>query len=212
MSLPTPVLLYDQPRAPNPRRLNIFLAEKGMEIPRERVDLIEGAQKTAQFQAKTGAAVVPALLLSDGTALTETQAICRYLDALSPEPNLTGRDPLEAAVIEMWQRRVEQGLFAAIAGCFRHTNPHMAALEVPQCPEWGEINRAKIDGHLRALDTRLTGRDWIATDRPTVADITAFVAFDFRRIIRHEAPEGLDALADWAARMADRPSTAMPKG
>ena len=210
-ALPTPVLLYDQPMAPNPQRLNLFLAEKGIEIPRRAVNLIAGEHKEADLRARLGAAQVPALELSDGTVLTETQAICRYLEALQPEPNLMGRDPLEAAVIEMWQRRVEFGLFAAVAQCFRHTNPHMAVME-DQVAAWGEVNRRRIDGHLSALDARLSERDWLAADRITVADITAFVAVNFRKVIRHPMPEGLPALAAWMERIAARPSAAALKG
>ena len=205
--LPTPVLLHDQPRAPNPTRLNLFLAEKGIEIPREEVNLMDGAHKADAYRARVGSSQAPALELSDGTVLTETQAIARYLEALQPEPNLMGRTPLEAAVIEMWQRRIEFGLFAAVTQTFRHTNPKMAAME-EQCAEWGAINRGRIDLHLIALDARLSeaGRDWIAADRVTVADQTALVAVTFRRIIRHEMPEGLAALEDWLGRMMARPS------
>lgn len=206
--LPAAVRLHDQPRAPNPMRVNLFLAEKGIEIERVPVDLMAGAHKAPGYVARVGVAQVPALELSDGTVLTETQAICRYLEALHPEPNLMGRDPLEAAVIEMWQRRMEFGLFAAVGHAFRHTNPHMAALE-DQCPDWGEVNRGRIDGHLRALDARLAaggGRDWIAADRFTVADITGYVAANFRRILKHPMPEGLDALAGWMERVRARPS------
>ena len=208
MTLPAPVRLYDQPGAPNPRRLAIVLAEKGMDVPREEVDLMAGAHKVPDFITKTGAAQVPALELSDGTVLTEFTAIARYLDALQPEPNLSGRDPLEAAVIEMWEARVYSGLFAAIAATFRHTNPKMAALE-EQCPDWGEVNRARIDGEFRALGARLAGRQWIAADRFTIADVTAWVATDFRRIIRHHIPDGLDDLAAWMERMKARPSAAL---
>jgi len=205
MALPTPVELYDQPRAPNPRRLNMALAEKGMDVPRHEVNLMEGAHKTPEFLAKVGAARVPAMVLSDGTVLTETQAITRYLDALQPEPNLTGRDPLEVAMIEMWQRRAEFGIFAAVGHAFRHTNPHMAVLET-QCPDWGEANRARIDDELRSLDTRLAGREWLAADRLTVADITAYIGVDFRRILKHPMPAGLGNLAAWMDRIAARPS------
>jgi len=208
MDLPTPVLLYDQPLAPNPMRLNMVIAEKGIEIAREPVDLIAGEHKDPGFLAKVGSPQVPALVLSDGRVLTETQAIARYLDGLVPEPNLTGRDPLDAAEIEMWQRRVEFGLFAAVGHAFRHTNPKMAVME-DQCPDWGEVNRGRIDGHLRALDARLEGREWLAADRFTVADVTAYVATGFRRIIRHEMPEGLSALEAWRARVAARPSAAV---
>ncbi|GMG84981.1 glutathione S-transferase [Paralimibaculum aggregatum] len=205
--LPKPVLLYDQPLAPNPMRLNLFLAEKGIEIERIPVDLMAGAHKSPDYLARVGAPQVPALELEDGTVITETQAIARYLEALHPEPNLLGRGPLEAALIEMWQRRAEFGLFAAVGHSFRHSNPKMAVLE-QQCPDWAEVNRGRIDGHLAALDRRLEGRDWIAADRLTMADITAYVAANFRRIIRHEMPGGLDNLAAWMARIAARPATA----
>ncbi|MGF1503330.1 MAG: glutathione S-transferase family protein [Paracoccaceae bacterium] len=208
--LPSPVLLYDQPRAPNPRRLNIFLAEKGLEIPREEVDLMTGGHRDPAFLERVGAAHVPALVLEDGTVLTETQAICRYLDALRPEPNLTGRDPLEAAQIEMWQRRVEFGPFAAIAGCFRHTNPKLAVLERDQVPEYGAEMRRRIPALLAAMDARLTGRDWLAVERISVADITLLVAVDFLRIIKEPLPDGLPALGTWLERMRARPSTAFP--
>jgi len=208
--LPDPVRLYDQPRAPNPRRVNIFLAEKGVEIPRETVDLMQGGHRASAFLDAVGVSQVPALVLSDGTVLTETQAICRYVEALHPEPNMMGADPLEQAVIEMWQRRVEFGLFLTVAGCFRHSNPHMAVLE-HQVPEYGAAMRDRIAGHLEALETRLAGRDWIAADRPTVADITAVVALDFMKVIKYPMPEGMKNLNNWASRMRARPSTTLAK-
>lgn len=206
--LPTPVRLYTQPRAPNPMRLHLFLAEKGVEVPQTVLNLIEGEHKTADYLAKVGDAKVPALELSDGTVLSETQAICRYVEALHPEPNLMGRDPLETAVIEMWQRRAEFGLFTAVGQTFRHTNPRMGVME-DQVAEWGEINRGRIDPHLRALDERLRGRDWLAADHYTIADITAYLAASFRRIIKHPMPDGLEALTAWMDRIRDRPATAV---
>ncbi|MEL6478434.1 MAG: glutathione S-transferase [Pseudomonadota bacterium] len=207
MSLPQPTRLYDQPRAPNPMRVNLFLAEKGLEIPREMVDLMAGQHKETAYLSKIGATVCPALELEDGTVLTETQAICRYLEALAPEPNLMGRNPLEMAEIEMWQRRVEFGLFAAVGQCFRHTNPAMSVME-DQVPAWGEVNRGRIDGHLRALEARLEGRAYLAADRFTIADITAFIASGFQRIIKHPIPEDLVHLAAWRDRIKARPSAA----
>ncbi|MEM6974393.1 MAG: glutathione S-transferase [Pseudomonadota bacterium] len=207
-ALPQPVLLYDQPRAPNPRRLNIALAEKGVTVERRVLDLMKGEHKTPEYLGLTGTPRVPALTLDDGTVLTETVAITRYLDALYPEPNLTGTEPKETALIEMWQRRVEFGLFAAVAACFRHTNRHLAVLE-DQVAAWGEINRGRIRGELERLEARLTGRDWIAADRLTIADITAFVATDFMRIIKEPVPDDLTALTAWRARMAARPSSSV---
>jgi glutathione S-transferase len=205
MQLPQPVRLYDQPRAPNPRRVNIFLAEKGLEIPRVEVNLIAGEHKKADYLKKTGVPQVPALELEDGTVLTESVAICRYLEALRPEPNLLGRDPMEQVRVEMWQRLVEFRLFATVAACFRHTNPHLAVLE-DQCADWGEVNRGRLHARLGELDSRLAGRDWIAADRPTIADITALVAVEFLRVIRYPMPEEYTSLRAWLARMQARPS------
>lgn len=207
MPLPQPVRLYDQPRAPNPRRLNIFIAEKGIDIPRVPIDLIAGEHKTPEYLAKVGVPQVPALELDDGRVLTETTAIARYLEALQPEPNLLGRDPMDGVEIEQWQRRVEFRLFATVAACFRHTNPHLAVLE-DQCPDWGEVNRGRLAERLAELDRRLEGRDWIAADRLTMADITAVVAVDFLKVIKYPVPEDLTNVIAWHQRMRARPSTA----
>ena len=208
MDLPQPVRLYHTARAPNPRRVDIFVAEKGVELERVPVDLLAGAHKQPDYLAKTGVPQVPALELSDGTVLVEAPAICRYVEALHPEPNMLGHDALEVALIESWQRRVELRLMMTIAFCFRHTNPHMAAME-QQCTDWGEVNAGRIDERLAELDRRLQGREWIAADRLTIADITGVVAVDFLRILKREVPEQMTALRDWHARMRARPSTEM---
>jgi len=207
MTLPQPVRLYDQRRAPNPRRVNIFLAEKGIEIERVDVNLMAGEHKQPAYVAKIGVPQVPALELDDGTIVTESVAICRYFEALQPEPNMMGRDAMEQIVIEKWQRLVEFRLFATVAACFRHTNPHLAVLE-DQCPDWGEVNRGRLDARLGEIDRRLEGRDWIAADRLTIADITALVAVEFLRIIKHPIPERHTNLLAWLKRMRARPSTA----
>ena len=208
MDLPQPVRYYHTARAPNPRRTDIFLAEKGVEIERVPIDLLAGDHKHPDYLARTGVPQVPALELSDGTVLVEAPAICRYIEALHPEPNMLGRDPLEVAVIESWQRRVELRLMQTVAFAFRHTNPHMAVLE-SQCADWGAVNAGRIDERLEELDRRLGGREWIAADRLTIADITAVVAIDFLRILKRGVPEGMAALRDWHARMRARPSTAL---
>ena len=208
MTLPQPVRLYEQPRAPNPRRVNIFLAEKGLDIERINIDLMAGEHKQPEYLAKIGVPQVPALELDDGTILTETVAICRYFEALQPEPNMMGRDVMEQIIIEKWQRQIEFRLFATVAICFRHTNPHLAVLE-DQCTDWGEVNRGRLDGRLGELDQRLEGRDWIAADRLTIADVTAIVAIDFLRVIKHPIPESYTNLLAWVARMHARPSTTL---
>lgn len=209
--LPTPLRLYDQTQAPNPMRVNMFLAEKGVEIERVQINLLANDHKKPDYLEKVGAPVCPALELSDGSVLTETQAICRYIEALHPEPNLMGRDALETARIEMWQRRVEFGLFAAVAHCFRHTHPAMTVLE-DQVAEWGEVNRGRIGKQLEMLDKALEGRDYLVSNRFTNADITAFIATGFQRIIKQEIPEELGHLRAWRDRIKTRPSVAALKG
>lgn len=209
--LPHPIRLFDTARAPNPRRVRIFLAEKGLEVPVEEVEIMAGAHFDAAYRARAGSHHVPALELSDGTVLTETVAICRYLEALAPEPNLMGEGPLEQAVVEMWQRRVEFQLLLPIAFVLRHGNPAMAVLERRQCPEWAEINRPRVVAALEWLDARLGEAPFVAGRRFTIADVTAIVAVDFMRAIRQRVPEGCTALSRWAETIRARPSMAAPR-
>jgi glutathione S-transferase len=204
MDLPRPELLVDCRPAPNPRRVRIFMAEKGIALPTEQVDIMAGAQFEAHAR-RVGTHHVPAVRLSDGRWLTESIAICRYLEALWPEPNLMGTDPLEAAEIEMWQRRVEFQLLMPAAYVLRHGNPKMAVME-DQCPEWAEANRPRVLLALDWLDARLAASAFVAGERFTIADITAVVAVDFLRPSRIAVPERCRALLAWRARLADRPS------
>lgn len=208
MSLPHPVRYYHTPRAPNPRRTQIFMAEKGIEIETVNVNLMENEHKQDAYLSKVGSPQIPALELSDGTVLVESPTICRYLEEFHPQPNMMGRDALEVAVIDMWQRRIELRLMVTIAMCFRHTNPKMAALE-DQSPDWGATNAGRIDGRLAELDRQLQGRDWIAADRLTIADITGIVSIDFLRLLKRDIPEEMTALRAWRDRMHERPSTAL---
>ncbi|MEZ5923475.1 MAG: glutathione S-transferase [Hyphomicrobiaceae bacterium] len=199
--------LYDTPRAPNPRRVRMFLAEKGLTIPREEINLIEGGAKTDAFRTINPMQSVPVLVLDDGTALAETHAICRYVEeAVAPEPNLMGRDARERALIEMWNRRVEFGLFFHIAQVFRHLHPRLAALEQPQLAVWGEANRPKAVAQLAFWDGELGRRRFMAGDRFTIADITGLVAVDMMPVARIERPAGLNHLARWHGEVASRPS------
>lgn len=206
MDLPRPDLLVECAPAPNPRRVRIFLAEKAVDLPVEQVDIMAGAQFGAHA-ARVGSHHVPAMRLSDGRWLTETTAICRYVEALWPEPNLMGRDPLEAAEIEMWSRRVEFDLFAPIAAVLRHGNPKMAVLE-DQCPPWAEANRPRVLAALARLDARLAASPFVAGARFTIADITAAVAVDFLRVVRLGVPDACAALLGWRAGLAARSSLA----
>src|SRR5262252_10337689 len=173
--------LYDGGRAPNPRRTRIFLAEKGITLPMEQVDLGALAQKSAAYAAINPLKRVPALVLDDGTVITESIAICRYFEALKPEPALFGRTGLEAAMIEMWNRRMEHKLLFGVAQVLRHLNPGMQALENPQVTAWGEANKPRVFEFLRLLDGGLAARPYVAGDRFTVADITGLVAIDLMK-------------------------------
>ena len=204
--LSRPVRLADTPMAPNPRRLRIFLAEKGIEIPTEAIDVMKGEHRTPEYIAWAGAATVPAVELEDGIVLTETVAIFRYMEALHPEPNLMGRDPLEAAVIEMWHRRVEFGLLQHVAAVVRHLHPKMSVLEKNQVPAWGEANRPRVENSLRELDRRLEDNQFIAVERYSVVDITAQVVIDFLPVARISVSEDLVHLCRWLEQVRARPS------
>jgi len=192
--------------APNPRRVRIFVAEKGLEVSFEQIDLLGGEHRADWFQRLNPYAGVPVLLLDDGTALSETMAICRYLEALELEPALFGREPLEAAQVEMWNRRMEFSIFFPVATVFRHTHPRMAALETPQIPEWAEANRARAENGLRLLNDRLGDSAFVTGNTFTVADITAYVAIGMMKLARLDWPDGLDHLARWYETVTARPS------
>ncbi|MFG1478233.1 glutathione S-transferase [Xanthobacter sp. V4C-4] len=198
--------LYDSGRAPNPRRVRVFLAEKGIAVPLVPVDIGKLEHKSQAFTRLNPRQRVPALVLDDGTVICETIAICRYFEALQPEPNLFGRSPVEQALVEMWQRRIELELFLPVATVLRHLNPAMAAMEVPQVPAWGEANRPKVIAFLEFLNEELAERAYVAGDRFTVADITAIVTVDFMRAIRTEVPERLTHILRWRDLLSQRPS------
>lgn len=198
--------LYDFARAPNPRRVRIFLAEKGIKIPTEQVDLGALAHKSAAFAAINPLQRLPALVLDDGTVLTESIAICRYFELLQPEPVLFGRTAKEQAVIEMWQRRVELHLLWPVSFVFRSLHPAMAQMEVPQVPAWGEANKPRVMEFLELLEKELANRRYVAGDRFTVADITGLVAVDFMKPAKLAVPEAMANVRRWHAELAARPS------
>jgi glutathione S-transferase len=197
--------LYDGGRAPNPRRVRIFLAEKAMSLPVEKIDLANLEHKTAEFTALNPLQRVPVLVLDDGTVITESIAICRYIEGLRPEPRLFGRGALEEALVEMWNRRVELNLYQAVSAVFRHTHPAMKDLE-SQIPEWGEANRPRVFDFLGLLDRELKNRLFVAGDHYSIADITALVAVDFMRPAKLIMPEELANLRRWHAQVSERSS------
>ena len=198
--------LYDSKFAPNPRRTRIFLAEKGISVPMEHVDIGTKQHKTAEYAAVNPLQRMPALVLDDGTVITESIAICRYFEALQPEPPLFGVGAKDIALVEMWNRRCELNLFFPVAHVFRHTHPAMKELEVPQLPDWAEANRPKIAEFFTVLDDQLKDNEFIAGTRYTVADITALCAVDFTKPARVTISGELSNLKRWREAVSARPS------
>jgi glutathione S-transferase len=198
--------LYDAGRAPNPRRVRVFLAEKGVSVPLVPVDLGRLEHKSPAFVAVNPLQRTPALELDDGTVITESIAICRYFEELHPTPALFGTGALERAVVEMWQRRLEFGLLGTVAAVFRHLHPAMAEMEVPQVAAWGETNKPKVLEFLRIVDDQLKDRSFICGERFTVADITGLIGLDFMKPAKLSVPEELQGVRRWHAALSARPS------
>jgi glutathione S-transferase len=198
--------LYDGGRAPNPRRTRIFLAEKGITLPTEQVDLGTLQQRSPAYTAINPLQRVPALVLDDGTVITESIAICRYFEELQPDPPLFGKGAVESAMVEMWQRRVEQNLLAGVSHVFRNSHPAMKEMEIPQVPAWAEANKPRIADFLRVLDGELKDRRFIAGDQYTVADITGLVAIDFMKPAKLAVSDTLNNVKRWHAEVSARPS------
>ena len=200
--------LHTSLRAPNPRRVDMFLIEKGITaIEREVYDLNAGEHRSAKFTAMNPIARVPVLELDDGRFLAESRAICSYLEYLYPEPNLMGVDAVERAFIEMADRQVEMTLLAAVANHVRHTHPGLLPLENPQFADYAAEQGKRMVAAAALFDQLLSQRPWMAGDRFTIADITAFCGLEFARLVKFRpADAGLKHLADWRERVAGRPS------
>jgi glutathione S-transferase len=200
--------LYDSRLAPNPRRVRWFMAEKGIDdIEIETFDLFEGRHKTPAYLGEVGVANVPALVLDDGAVITESIAICRYLVALYPQPNLFGVGPLEVALIEMWTRRAELLAAYPLMLAVRHGHPALAALET-QVPDLCEANKASAQRSLALFDRRLAAAEWLAGDRLTIADGVLFLGLEFARMVRFRLGEDQPNLIRWQAAMRSRSSAA----
>lgn len=201
--------LYDGGRASNPRRVTIFLKEKGLTVPTVPVDMAALGHRAPDVTRLNPFQRLPVLALDDGTVITESVAICRYLEELHPDPPLFGHDALEKALVEMWNRRVELIYFAAVAAAFRHLHPAMAGWEVPQVPEWGQVNKPKALDFLVFLDGELANRCCIAGERFSIADITMLVAFDLMKPARITCPPELTHVWRWYRETSSRPSAAI---
>jgi glutathione S-transferase len=198
--------LYDSKMAPNPRRTRIFLAEKGISVPTEQVDMMTMQHKTPEYTAINPFQRMPSLILDDGTIITESVAICRYFEVLQPEPPLFGVGPKEIALVEMWNRRAEINFFANVAAVFRHLHPAMKELEVPQIPAYAEASRPRVFWFLELLDRELATREFVAGDRFSMADITTLVSVDFMKPSRLAMPDDLANVKRWQSVVSARPS------
>lgn len=196
--------LHESP-SPNARRVQVFMAEKGIEIERVSVDIRAGENIQGDYLAKNPAGRVPCLELDDGTFLSESVAICRYLEGLNPEPNMFGENPLEAATIEMWTRRAELNFMMNVAGAFRNITGFFKDRETP-VKEWGEVCAEVAPKTLTMFDEQLGQTEYLAGDRFTNADLTLGIAIDFAEMVKVvEIPE-LANLQRWRGQLAERPS------
>jgi len=202
------MIFYNSPNpAPNPRRVRIFAAEKGIALDIREVSIIKCEQKSPEYMAINPRGQTPSLQLDDGTAITESVAICRYLEALHPAPPLFGSTPLEMAQIEMWSRRVEMILMPPVGAVWVNTHAFTAALPGRNA-EWGEANRPRVEAAFRFFDQSLAGREFLAADVYTIADILLLTTMDFAGFVGCGAPADCTALAAWHQRVTARPSAA----
>ncbi len=200
------MILHESP-SPNARRVAVFMAEKGIECERVSVDIRAGENIQSEYLSKNPAGRVPVLELDDGSYISESIAICRYLEAIEPEPNLFGLDAIEIANVEMWQRRVELNLFLEIAGAFRNITGFFKDRET--CvEEWGKVCAEKAPKALTMFDDQLSDNQYLAGDRFTVADITLAITLDFAEMVKVAPLPTLDHITRWRANVTARTSLA----
>lgn len=197
--------IYNSSTAPNPRRVRVFLAEKGIQVPYEEVDIVKAVNRGPEFLKKNPMAAVPVLELDDGTCIAESVAICRYFEEIYPHPPLFGVDAKDCAIVEMWNRRMEFALFIPIADAFRQRHEFFKG-RIRQVPEYAETQRLNAEDNLQWLDGELADRPFIAGERFTIADITAMVAIDFGRVSKIAIKSGQKNLARWHIEVSSRPS------
>lgn len=206
------MLFFDTPDpAPNPRRVRIFLGEKGITLPMQTVAIAKGEHRQPDYLAINPLGQTPSLKLDDGEVLTESVAICRYLESLHPEPPLFGRDGLETARIEMWSRRVELRLMVPVSMVWVHTHAFTARIS-PRFPEWGEANRPRAQAAFAYFDERFAGSRFVAGEDFTMADILLLTTVDFATFIGLPPAPELANLARWHADVSARPSVVNAAG
>ncbi|NVD44251.1 glutathione S-transferase family protein [Qipengyuania atrilutea] len=200
------MLFFDSPNpAPNPRRVRIFAAEKGIDLPTQTISIPDREQKSEEYLKLNPRGQTPALQLGNGTVIAESVAIMRYLEALQPEPPMFGTTAEEVALIEMWMRRVEMVLMTPIGQVWVHTHPFTTRLPIRNT-EWGETNRPLVDAAFRFFDTSLEGREFLAGDTFSAADILLLTAYDFAEFAGCAAPDDCENLRGWHERVSVRPS------
>jgi len=201
------MLLYHDPRAPNPRRVRIFLAEKAVAYDTIEVLIATDQHLSVDYRRKHPLSLLPILELEDGRIIRESMAICRYIEEMTPEPNLFGVDAWERSQIEQWNRHAELELLIPIQNIFRNTNAFWQG-RIKQAPEFGAIMTDVVHARLEWLENELTQRPYMAGDRFTVADITALCAIDFGKVAKIRlSPEKHPHLLAWHARCSERPSS-----
>lgn len=206
---------YDFQRAPSPRRARIVLAEKGIAHEVRSVDLGTGEQLSDAYRKINPACTVPALVLDDGTVLTDNAGIAAWAEAVQPDPPLLGTTPVEKAAVASWNSKIEGECFMAIAEVLRNTSKGMVDRALPgpnnypQIPELAERGRARLIHFLDRFEEHMQGRDWVATGSFSLADITAGVALDFAGWVKVDVNEGRPAITAWCEKLAQRPSFAL---
>ena len=197
--------LYDLKASPNARRVRIFIAEKGVEIPSEDIDLSTGYNKSPEYLGKNILGRMPLLELDDGTCISESHAICRYLEEEYPTPPLMGSTPVERAIVEMWNRRMELELLNPLISIFTHTHPMWKDLRT-QVPDWATVCSSHATETLNWMETELEGREFLATNDYTIADITAQCAILMGKAVGVRVPETHTNLTAWWGRVTSRPT------
>ena len=201
------MLFYDSPNpAPNPRRVRIFLAEKGVRVPVAPVSIMAGEHKASDYLAVNPYGQTPSLALDNGAVLTESVAICRYIEELHPEPALFGQGALNRAQVDMWTRRVELRLMNPLSMVWAHTHPFTARVVKPQYTEFGESQKPRVVAAMKEFDHALEGREWLDGERYTIADIVLLTTIDFADFVGMTMPDDLPSLRAWHERATARPS------
>ena len=197
--------IYDYKLAPNPRRVRVFLAEKGISVPLEEVDIFKGVNRQPEFLKKNSLGGIPVLELDDGRHLAESVAICRYFELLHPEPTLFGKGAFDQATVEMWNRRLELAVLVPVGLVWAHSH-ELTRARIKQIPEMGEQSRKIVEQRYQWLDRELARKQFIAGDNYSIADITAMVVIDFAKFNNISIQADQENLARWHQAVSSRPS------